>query len=47
LERVLSDVALCERMAHRGLRQAQSFHPDLVQQKVAEFWKEIANVTPM
>jgi glycosyltransferase involved in cell wall biosynthesis len=47
LERVLSDVVLCERMAHQGLRRAQSFHPDLVQQKVGQFWKEIANVTPM
>jgi glycosyltransferase involved in cell wall biosynthesis len=47
LERVLSDVVLCERMAHQGLRRAQSFHPDLVQEKVGQFWKEIANVTPM
>jgi glycosyltransferase involved in cell wall biosynthesis len=45
LERVLSDIALCERMAHDGLRQAQRFHPDLVRQKVIQFWKEIANVT--
>ena len=47
LERVLSDVALCEQMAHEGLRQAQRFHPDLVGQKVTQFWKEIANVTSM
>jgi len=45
LERVLSDVALCEQMANEGLRQAQRFHPDLVRQKVTQFWKEIANVT--
>jgi glycosyltransferase involved in cell wall biosynthesis len=45
LERVLSDVALCERMAQQGLHRAQSFHPDLVQQKVAQFWKEIADIT--
>jgi glycosyltransferase involved in cell wall biosynthesis len=44
LERVLSDAALCEQMAQRGLRQAQSFHPDLVQQKVTQFWKETAGV---
>jgi glycosyltransferase involved in cell wall biosynthesis len=47
LERVLSDVALCERMADEGLRQAQKFHPDLVRQKVTQFWKEIADVTSM
>jgi glycosyltransferase involved in cell wall biosynthesis len=45
LERVLSDVALCERMAQEGFRQAQKFHPDLVRQKVTEFWEEIAGVT--
>jgi glycosyltransferase involved in cell wall biosynthesis len=45
LERVLSDGALCERMAHEGLRQAQRFHPDIVRQKVTQLWKEIANVT--
>ncbi len=47
LERVLSDIALCERMAHDGLHRAQSFHPDLVRQKVIQFWKEVANVTSM
>jgi glycosyltransferase involved in cell wall biosynthesis len=47
LERVLADVALCERMAHEGLSQAQRFHPDLVRQEVTQFWKEIANVTSM
>jgi glycosyltransferase involved in cell wall biosynthesis len=46
LERLLSDGALCERMAQAGLRQAQTFHPDLVRRKVIQFWKEIANVTP-
>jgi glycosyltransferase involved in cell wall biosynthesis len=45
LERVLSDGALCEGMALKGLRQAQSFHPDRIQQKVTQLWKEIANVT--
>jgi glycosyltransferase involved in cell wall biosynthesis len=45
LDRVLSDAALCERMAEEGLAQAQRFHPDLVQQKVTQFWKEIADVT--
>lgn len=45
LERVLSDVTLCERMAEAGLRQAYIFHPDLVGQKVVQFWKEIAGVT--
>ena len=45
LERVLSDTGLCERMAREGLRQAQSFHPELVGQKVIQFWKEIAKVT--
>jgi glycosyltransferase involved in cell wall biosynthesis len=46
LDRVLSNTALCERMAHEGLRQAQKFHPDLVRQQVTQFWKEIADVTP-
>jgi hypothetical protein len=46
LERVLSDLALCERMAQQGLRQAQIFHPDRVEEKVTRFWKEIANVSP-
>jgi glycosyltransferase involved in cell wall biosynthesis len=45
LERVLSDAALCERMAEDGLRRAQSFHPDLVRQKVTQFWEEMADVT--
>jgi glycosyltransferase involved in cell wall biosynthesis len=45
LERVLSDAALCERMANVGLRQAQRFHPVLVRQKVVKFWKDIADVT--
>jgi glycosyltransferase involved in cell wall biosynthesis len=45
LERVLSDVALCEQMAQSGLHRAQSFHPDLVRQKVTQFWNEVAGVT--
>jgi glycosyltransferase involved in cell wall biosynthesis len=45
LERVLSDASLCEQMVQAGLRQAHSFHPDLVGDKVIQFWKEIADVT--
>ena len=45
LERVLSDVALCEGMALQGLCRAESYHPDRVQQKVTQFWKDIANIT--
>ena len=47
LERVLPDVALCEGMALRGLCRAQTYHPHRVQQKVTQFWKEIANITSM
>jgi alpha-1,3-rhamnosyl/mannosyltransferase len=47
LERVLSDVALCEGMVLRGLCRAQTYHPDRVQQKVTQFWKEIASITSM
>lgn len=47
LERVLSDGVLSERMARDGFRQAQRFHPDSVRQKVVQFWKEIADVTPV
>jgi hypothetical protein len=32
-------------MAHSGLHRAQSFHPDLVRQKVIQFWNEVAGVT--
>jgi glycosyltransferase involved in cell wall biosynthesis len=45
LEFVLSDSARCERMAEKGILQAQQFHPDRVGQKVVEFWSEVAQVT--
>jgi glycosyltransferase involved in cell wall biosynthesis len=47
LERVLSDVTLGERMAHQGLSRAQTYHPDRVQEKVIQLWKELASVTSM
>ena len=44
LERVLSDQALRESMARRGLQRSLVYHPETVAKQVRAFWEEVAGV---
>ena len=44
LETVLSDTKLREKMAGKGLVQAEIYRPDVVGRQVMAFWKEFAGV---
>jgi len=45
LETVLTDDALRERMAAKGLVQAELYHPEVVGRQVTEFWEQVAGIT--